>query len=158
MSMGVSYLRAKFQDDERAKIAEIVGRKVLDDLYMFHNRYQSIRHDTNISVKDRIKNLFNNFPLIKKYFDIPIVHDSDMLLNWMVGWNEVSKETPFNFYRKKNELYLFNEVWFYTGWDGICIFFEKLGAVETGWIGGEMDEDVNIDLFERIEMYSPHVY
>ena len=151
MTMGISYLKVKFQDSVKAKTAEIIGREVLDDLYMFHNEFQTIRN-TDISVKDRMKNLSNKFPLVDKYFDIPIVRDSDVLLNRLAGWNEICKETTFDFYRRSNELYLLNEVWYYSYWDEICNFFGELGATETGWKGGECDGRVDLDLFERIEM------
>jgi len=146
MGMATFYLKAEFRNEKDAKLGEKIGEEVLNELDKFGNMWESIRSNFDIPVKDRPKELLNNFPLIEELFNIPL-SDDDLGLDPLAGWNEINKENNFDFFRRENILYLSNEVWHFAMWEGICDLFKQLGAIKTGYLSDEY-----LDPFECIEM------
>ena len=152
MGEATFYLKAEFKNEGDAKIAEKIGEVVLNELNEFNNKFQSIRDNINVSIADRIGSLLDSYPLIEEFFDLPSIKKSDVVLNELAGWNEIEKDNQFDFRREENILYLSNEIWHFSNWDGICHLFEKLGAIKTGYASDEY-----IDVYKCIDMYKSDI-
>jgi hypothetical protein len=139
-----SYLKVEFENGRGAKIGGIIGEAVLDELTEFNNEYHKIRSDTYIPIQNRVRCLFENYFLIEEFFGLSSVNDFETAL----GWNEIEKESNFDFKCEGNILYLFNEIWHFLNWNSICHLFGQLGAIKISYISDE---------FGCIDMYKSNI-
>lgn len=133
----VYYLKAEFEDEQKAKAALETAEKFLARVYECADRWQDNRsHDINVAqgalaaLKEEYHDVFEGLGLLGV--------EADPGLNCLAGeLNAPDLSSDGDISQMGSVVFMSGTVWHGADWTGFEEYFRKLGAIAVGWISEE---------------------